>query len=136
MWLDGYKHQKLKCLKQYEGPYYTNMVATIGKSYFHKLTDLQQLNYSKTIQKQLSSAKEGTIVDVGYAHSNGNHLLRRMKKEEIKAILDAQKVHQELIDVEEEIKKQTPTLQVKKTHLSSVLRMQNKELEKTGIQKW
>jgi ABC-type oligopeptide transport system ATPase subunit len=97
---------------------------------------LKKLNYSKTIQKQLSSAKEGTIVDTGHAHSNGNHLLRRMTKEEIKAILDIQKTHQELAVVEKEIEKQTKTLQTTKKYLSSVIRKQNKELEKAGVPKW
>lgn len=136
MWLSGYKHNKLTNLKQYVGPFYTSMIATIGSSYFHTLEDLLKLSYSKTIQKQLSSAREGTIVDVGYAHSNANHLLRRMKKEEIESILEAQKTQQELTAVEEEIKQQTKTLQVKKTNLSTVLKKQNKELEKTGIKQW
>lgn len=117
-----------------EGPHGNHEAELIGgRAYYHKLEDLLKCNFSKTIQKRLNSAKEGTSIRIGYLHRGGNLCVVRLTEEQISDLIMVEKIKNDIVIVKEQIKEAVPELIAKRNELNSSLRKKKEAMKKMGL---
>lgn len=123
--------------KQYQpsiGPYFDTDVKDLGKKFIYALSELLTMtSLTKTMRKNLNSARPGRLIKYHHLSSASDMYIRRLTQEEIEAIEKEELLINELKCVEEEIASKTVELQIKKKELEKEKRIQHKLLEKLNL---